>query len=143
MNMSQATETNTTPTRRTALGFSLAAFVAGLTVPVLAGATPAPDADAELLRQCAECLAVDAQLKAIDEYLVEEVDDDTMNDLVVKWTGFRRTITAIPATTAEGRIQKAKVAFGHMRLAEEIESQELNDLVRSALADVIDGGDVA
>jgi hypothetical protein len=133
-----------TTTRRAALrGTAFAGFagLAGALVPVLAGATHAPDA--ELLRQCAECLAVDAQLKAIDDYLEDEVDDDTMCDLMDTWTGFRRTIAAIPATTAEGRIQKARVAFGHMRIAEEVESQELNDLVRSALTDVIAGGCVA
>jgi hypothetical protein len=42
--MPTATQTNTTPARRSADGFSLAAFTAGLTVPALA-AQPNPDAE--------------------------------------------------------------------------------------------------
>ena len=44
--MQTATQPHTTPTRRSAIGFSLAAMAAGLTVPVLASAG---DPDAELI----------------------------------------------------------------------------------------------
>jgi hypothetical protein len=47
--MPTATNSNTTPTRRSALGFSAAALAAGLTVPAL-DATSSPDA--ELIRLC-------------------------------------------------------------------------------------------
>jgi hypothetical protein len=55
--MPTATQIPTTPTRRSAIGFSLAAFAAGLTVPKLAGAGRAEGissidtlgADAELI----------------------------------------------------------------------------------------------
>ncbi|WP_158927060.1 hypothetical protein [Acidisphaera sp. S103] len=46
--MPTATNTPTTPTRRSAIGFSLAAMAAGLTVPALASAAK-PDADAKLI----------------------------------------------------------------------------------------------
>jgi hypothetical protein len=47
--MSTATKPNTTPTRRSALGFSAAAIVAGLTVPALAIPPTRPNPDAELV----------------------------------------------------------------------------------------------
>jgi hypothetical protein len=47
--MPTATNNHTTPTRRTALGFSAAAFVAGLTTPTLARGVPLSP-DAELIR---------------------------------------------------------------------------------------------
>jgi hypothetical protein len=49
------TETKpTTPTRRSAIGFSLAAFAAGLTVPALASAA---EPDAKLTKLCDQLVA--------------------------------------------------------------------------------------
>jgi hypothetical protein len=50
--MSTIINYHTTPTRRSALGFSAAAFSAGFTTPALA--RPAPNRDAMLIRLCAD-----------------------------------------------------------------------------------------
>jgi hypothetical protein len=51
MTIHTAVESNTTPTRRYALGFSAAAIIAGLTKPAIASAT-SPNPDAELIALC-------------------------------------------------------------------------------------------
>jgi hypothetical protein len=77
--MPTATNNNTTPTRRSALGFSLAAFAAGLTVPALASASPTEGvastdtlgADAELIALCNQLLVNETELWLLtdhDEY---------------------------------------------------------------------------
>jgi hypothetical protein len=64
-------EANTTPTtsRRSALrGFGLTAIAAGLAVPVRSHAATAPDtddADAELIRLCAEIVTIRPKLDAV------------------------------------------------------------------------------
>jgi hypothetical protein len=50
--MSQDTDTHTTPTRRSALRFSAAAIVAGLSAPAVADAASVAHPDAELLALC-------------------------------------------------------------------------------------------
>jgi hypothetical protein len=53
--MPTAAQPNTTPTRRSALGFTATAIVVGFTTPVLTGA-PAANADAELIAACEEAI---------------------------------------------------------------------------------------
>jgi hypothetical protein len=68
--MPTATQPHTTPTRRSAIGFTLAALTAGLTVPVLASAAK-PDADAELINAYDRLVEVETELWLLplhDEY---------------------------------------------------------------------------
>jgi hypothetical protein len=51
----------TTPTRRSALGLSTAAIVAGFTAPVLASAI-SPNPDSELIDLCTELVSVEAEI---------------------------------------------------------------------------------
>jgi hypothetical protein len=129
--MPTATNTHTTPTRRSALGFSVAAIIAGMTTPVLAGGA-GPNADAELTQLCTEFLEIDAQ--------VERLDNDAMDRIGVpllrRLDGLLRPIAEIPACTDFGRSVKARAAIAAMRTIEEISSDELFALVRSALLDV-------
>jgi hypothetical protein len=60
--MSQAINEHSTPTRRSALGFSAAAIVAGFTIPALAGAT---GPDAELIALCNRLVTTERELLAI------------------------------------------------------------------------------
>jgi hypothetical protein len=60
--MPTATQIPTTPTRRSAIGFSLAAFAAGLTVPVLASAA---ESDAKLIAFAATLRENNATIRAL------------------------------------------------------------------------------
>ncbi len=71
--MPTATQTNTTPTRRSALSFSAAAIVAGLTAPVLAKGprvVRAPDPNAALISLCDQMVATETE-----RYLLLDHDD--------------------------------------------------------------------
>src|SRR5580692_4637702 len=58
-------QTNQSPTRRTAIGFSLAAMAAGLTVPALASAAKP---DAELIALCNRMVAIETELCLLSEH---------------------------------------------------------------------------
>jgi hypothetical protein len=67
-------------TRRSALGFSAAAFVAGLTTPALASA-PAADADAELIAACEEAFRCEAMRVRMNADPTDDEDEtDRVND---------------------------------------------------------------
>jgi hypothetical protein len=74
--MPTATQTPTTLTRRSAIGFSLSAFAAGLTVPVLASAsltegvasTDTLGADAELIALCDQFLTNETELWLLTDH---------------------------------------------------------------------------
>jgi hypothetical protein len=111
----QATTTKpTTPTRRSAIGFSLAAFAAGLTVPILASASPTEGVgesptlgvDAELIALCAEFQRVHTEWYANPNEFSDEWEE----------IGYRRSavtdrIVNIAAKSDAGRVAKARVAL--------------------------------
>jgi hypothetical protein len=92
--------------------------------------------DADLLALCAEFMAIDAIFWRHDETL-DRFTDNEIADLSQKWDALVPRITAISAKTDQGRKAKAEVAYWVMRTTEAGEFQERNDLVRSALADVV------
>jgi hypothetical protein len=77
--MPTATQPNTTPTRRSALGFSAAAIVAGLTMPALAG--PA-NPDAELIALCDRLVTTERELLAIYDLRKTQEDEKRTEHLV-------------------------------------------------------------
>ena len=105
------TATNThTPTRRSALQFSVAAFAVGLTAPALASVNP----DAELLAACTAFLASDARLKALAAGDLSLTDGECGAELD-RWCVAMERVTAISPRTPEG--QRAKLRVGHAALA--------------------------
>ena len=64
--MSTATATHTTPTRRSALGFSAAAIIAGMTTPVLAIAAAAPAT--KLATLCDQLVVTETELWLLAEH---------------------------------------------------------------------------
>jgi hypothetical protein len=95
--------------------------------------------DAELLRLCADFIAVDARLIAWDKD-ISLLDEEAGLALYAQRDRMMPLITKITATTAAGRRAKAAAAFGAMRNVEEIVSDHLYLMVRSAMADMIAGG---
>jgi hypothetical protein len=75
--MPTATQTLTTPTRRSALGFSAAALFAGLTAPAIAGTTP--DLDAELIALCDRFVSLQTEWHLLMEH-DERVSDFCPNN---------------------------------------------------------------
>jgi hypothetical protein len=102
--VSQATKQHTTPTRRSALGFSAAAIVAGLTTPAVASTQP--DADAELIAACAEAVQCEARFRHIDEHGTTEEDCADAGDA---WDNAFLRVTGMHAMTAAGIRAKAYV----------------------------------
>jgi hypothetical protein len=92
--------------------------------------------DPDLLALCAEFMAIDAIFWRRNDTF-DGVSDDEIADLSQKWDALVVRITAISAKTEQGRKAKAEVAYWVMRTAEAGEFQARNDLVRSALADVV------
>jgi hypothetical protein len=73
--MPVATQTPTTPTRRSAIGFSLAALAAGLTVPVLASASPTEGISS------IDTLGTDAELIAlVDRIMANGAESNRISD---------------------------------------------------------------
>jgi hypothetical protein len=128
---------NTTPTRRSAIGFTLAALTAGLTVPVLASA-----ATSELIATCDRFFRLDDRLIQFDTGALE-LDEDVLDRLWPVHFALIDQITSITAQTHAERIAKAKAAFAVMRYAGDVDSKAYDNLVRSALTDVIAGSAAA
>jgi hypothetical protein len=105
--MPTATNTHTTPTRRSTLGFSVAAIIAGMTTPVLAAAT-APNPDAELIAACEEAIRHDGIKDAINRGEFDD-DDDAADDARDAWWEAFERVETMPATTKEGVRAKARV----------------------------------
>jgi hypothetical protein len=70
--MPMATQTHTTPTRRSALGFSAAALFAGLATPVLANTKHNPDA--ELIDICDQLVSLETETCLLSEHDVHAPD---------------------------------------------------------------------
>jgi hypothetical protein len=121
------------PTRRSAMRFSLAALTAGLTVPVVAAL-----ARSDLLATCDEFMRMEEYILRFDEGVLD-VDEDTFSLVWKPHHALIDRITSIAAETHAERIAKAKAAFSVMRYSTDIESEAYDNLVRSALRDVIAG----
>jgi hypothetical protein len=125
---------------------------AGLTVPALAG-----PARAELMVTCDCFFRLDDQLIQFDTGVLE-IDEDVLDRLwpvhfalIDQIRGHHTVrqlrlahrgvtpITSISAETHAERIAKAKAAFAVMRYADDVDSKAYDNLVRSALRDVIAG----
>jgi hypothetical protein len=103
--MPTATQTHTTPTRRSALAFSTAAIVAGLATPVLASA---PDPDAELIAICAEAISCEARVRHIDQH---EVSDDDCADATNTWDKVYKQVADTPATNLRASLQRPRFSI--------------------------------
>jgi hypothetical protein len=107
-----ATHTHGLSTRRSALGFSAAAIVAGLTTPVLAKGVKKPDSrtgpDAELIAACEEAIRQDGIKDAINRGEFGG-DDDAVNAASDDWWEAFERVAEIPATAMEGVRAKARV----------------------------------
>jgi hypothetical protein len=113
--MPTAIKDHITPTRRSALGFSVAAIVAGFTVPAIASLVPATSGpDAELHRLCAEFHREHALVYLESGDLAEKAQRR-------RWL-VSDQIQGIIAQTPAGRVAKAKVAIEIIR-----ECKGLND----------------
>jgi hypothetical protein len=103
-----------------------------------------PNPDDKLVRLCREFLDVAARLAHIDERLEgddadkEEIDNlrAATEPLLLRHDELLEPIASITARTYQGRTLKAHVALAAIRTVEEITSDELFALVRSALRDV-------
>jgi hypothetical protein len=137
--MPTATINHTTPTRRSALGFSAAALFAGLTAPAIAASAStkpsAHDPDADLLALCAEATRCEARIRHIDQHGVPGEDCDQACDA---WNvAFDRL--AITPATALGLAAKADA----LRLAlirERMWSGEAKNVADAAKIEVNDMG---
>ncbi len=162
----------TTPVpRRAAMKITAAALAAALTVPTRActadtttlptlalaspGAAPAavllasastaaqPEgADADLIRLCATYMAIDARIADWEDDRIE-IDEAESDRLIEAWGNLRKPIALTPARTYAGVRDKARVAYAASRYIDQVESPILNQLLRSALADVVALGDRA
>jgi hypothetical protein len=86
----------------------VAALVAGLTTPVIAGSSAASDADAALIAACAEAIRQDAIKDGINRKELDTSDEfsDAARD---DWYEAFESVEDIPATTPEGLRAKARV----------------------------------
>jgi hypothetical protein len=135
-----ATNTNTTPTRRSALGFSAAALFAGLTAPAIAASAStkpsAHDPDADLLALCAEAARCEARIRHIDQHGVPEEDCDQACDA---WSVAFDRLPITPATTLAGLAAKAD-ALSLALIRERMWSGEAENVADAAKIEVNDMG---
>ena len=109
--MPTAIHETTTPTRRAAIGFSLATLAAGLTVPALAATNP----DAELIRLADEILADHVETHRLYADAEAHKADSLSYMQTVIWprtaVGWERRVrlAQMRATTLEGFQAKARV----------------------------------
>jgi hypothetical protein len=135
--MPTATQTPTTPTRRAAIGFSLAAFAAGLATPALAS-TPNPDAELIALGRAMEAAWIEEKRAfAADE------DDSTLAQQALLQTGtIVDQIEAVRATTIEGlAVKRRALAWcfaGGPVTAEELCDQEFPTTDFRIIASILD-----
>jgi hypothetical protein len=107
--MLTATQPNTTPTRRSALGFSAAAIVAGLTVPALAGAA---NPDAELLTAFTEFELVGKRLRWINNAIPgAELSEAECRASLDRFYDLLARIAEMTPHTPEGWRAKTVVAY--------------------------------
>jgi hypothetical protein len=125
-----ATQTPTTPTRRSAIGFSLAALAAGLTVPVLASAT---EPDAELIALAATLRANNAVIRRL-EAMPEEHPDGTYDPLdKCRHDGIERS-GDLTATTLAGLRAKAAILLDELDLTGAVEALDNTERLGYTLA---------
>lgn len=101
------------PTRRTAIGFSITALVAGMTVPAVAE-TSAPNPDADLLALCAEFDRSGERVGYISGIACEMTEDDLEAE-IERWYETMEQIAVLTPTTPQG--WKAKIAAATQSLA--------------------------
>jgi hypothetical protein len=132
--MPTATNTHITPTRRSALGFSAAAIVAGFTMPVIASTKPDPDADAELIALCSEFHEVHSAWYARTDHF-----SDAWEAMGVHRWAISNKLQDIPPQTDSGRLAKARVAFVvlHENVPDSDDRDSVIDLVYAALRDIV------
>jgi hypothetical protein len=99
--------------------------------------------DDKLIRLCAEFLDVAGRLAHIDERMAGNADEKEAEDLkaeteplLLRHDRLLEPIAALNARTYLGRRMKASAAFAAMRTIEEMVSDDVLALVRSALRDV-------
>jgi hypothetical protein len=121
LSMPTATQTPTTPTRRTAIGFSVAAFAAGLTVPALASAA---EPDAELIARVDQMhreWTVTENIAAIQAQLPEGITDQSkaaeerMSLALDDWNASTDAIFAMEPRTLAGLAAKARALQHYIR----------------------------
>lgn len=116
--MPTAVQSHTPPTRRSAIGFSLAAMAAGLTVPALASAAK-PDPDAELIAlarqldpqwQATEVIAAEGKFlpRGITPQSIDQ--EERLSDAVDEFWSTMERIVDKPARTTAGVRAKAHAA---------------------------------
>ena len=119
-------QTNQSPTRRSAIGFSLAAMAAGLTLPALASAA---NPDAELIALCDQLVDLEkAQLRLYDTVK----DDDERDRLIDPLYAAQQKLTPLVVAlgnpkTIEGARAMARVALAYMPLDREGEREVGHD----------------
>jgi hypothetical protein len=116
--MSQATETHTPPSRRGALQFSVAAIVAGFTIPVVAGHA---DPDAELLAACAQAFRCEEwrnRENAGPSTDDPDADDAETTDMNRAWHAAFERVIHLQAQTPAGF--RAKIAALRIAVLESV-----------------------
>jgi hypothetical protein len=142
--MPTAITTNITPTRRSALGFSAAAIIAGMTTPVLAAAPQATPIDA-LHRQFREIAARHA---AMDKALVElpagpehDAMMEAFHQALDDCLALQARILGLQAETLEDAAIQVTICYYFTEsmdpYATEAEVSELSRQMRTALASVM------
>jgi hypothetical protein len=128
--MQVTTQPHTTPTRRSAIGFSLAAIAAGLTMPVLASAA---EPDAELIALAAVLRANNAKIRALQAMKANHPDEtyvplDKCRHDVIARSG------DLTATTLAGVRAKAAILLDELDLTGAIEGLDNTDYLGYTLA---------
>lgn len=112
--MSTGTQTTTTPTRRSAMRFSAAALIAGITAPVLASAALSPDD--ELIKVCDRLvrlkLAFDELFSRRNTIADEEATEPELTQLYERETALVEELEPlVPPVTLAGVKALAKAAL--------------------------------
>ena len=118
--MSQATNTPTTPTRRAAIGLSVAAFAAGLTAPARAKASDAlcstegaHTPDAELIALCDRFVQNETKQASLYVTISDEDERDlALEPLLLEWRNLLDQIEQLDGpTTMAGAKAMARAAL--------------------------------
>jgi hypothetical protein len=147
--MPTATQTHTTPTRRSALAFSTAAIVAGLTVPAIAGSTPIPGARLTPIAALQKRLSdLSERRDAMDETLVrmaagpeydtlQEAFDQSLYDCLA----LQDEIATLPAENLEDAAIQVTIGYYRADLLDDRMTEEhaarLSKELRFLLASVL------
>jgi hypothetical protein len=120
--MQATTKTNTTSTRRGALGLFGSAIAAGLAVPALASAAASPDE--AIISTCNELIDLRRQIEAVGEQCRTVADEGRaerkMSALVDRQDRLEERLPDLPKPTSpEGVRALARVAFARWYLVDE------------------------